>query len=208
MSFAKNVFVNCPFDTDYLPLLRPLLFTITYLGLTPRIAVETLNSGQARITKLIDLMCESKFAVHDLSRLKAKVVGEIYRMNMPFELGVDIGCQLFKAGKWTKKKCLILEAEKYAYQAAISDLSNSDIAVHKNEPLEVVTQVRNWLNNELDLDAPGPSAIWGAFNDFMAADYVALAAKKFSPADIAKLPIEELRKRMAKWVKTVSVPKS
>ena len=40
MAFAKNVFVNCPFDRDFYPLLRPLLFTIIYLGLKPRIALE------------------------------------------------------------------------------------------------------------------------------------------------------------------------
>jgi hypothetical protein len=28
MPFHKNVFVNCPFDSDYLLLLRPLLFTV------------------------------------------------------------------------------------------------------------------------------------------------------------------------------------
>jgi hypothetical protein len=28
--FARNVFVNCPFDKDYTPLLRPLLFTLLY----------------------------------------------------------------------------------------------------------------------------------------------------------------------------------
>ncbi len=32
MAFERNVFVNCPFDTQYVPLLRPLLFTIIYLG--------------------------------------------------------------------------------------------------------------------------------------------------------------------------------
>jgi len=28
--FDKNVFINCPFDQEYLSLLRPLLFTILY----------------------------------------------------------------------------------------------------------------------------------------------------------------------------------
>lgn len=41
MAFETNVFVNCPFDDDYLPLIRPLLFTIIYLGLTPRITLES-----------------------------------------------------------------------------------------------------------------------------------------------------------------------
>ena len=51
MGFDRNVFVNCPFDEEYLPLLRPLVFTIIYLGLEPRIALERLDSGKARIEK-------------------------------------------------------------------------------------------------------------------------------------------------------------
>jgi len=31
-SYEWNVFINCPFDKEYFPLLRPLLFTIIYLG--------------------------------------------------------------------------------------------------------------------------------------------------------------------------------
>lgn len=34
MAFATNVFVNCPFEEEFYPLLRPLLFTIIFLGLT------------------------------------------------------------------------------------------------------------------------------------------------------------------------------
>jgi hypothetical protein len=71
MTFEKNVFVNCPFDEAYLSLLRPILFVILDLGLTPRIALESLNSGKARIEKIIRLIEESKYAIHDLSRLRA-----------------------------------------------------------------------------------------------------------------------------------------
>jgi hypothetical protein len=38
--FSRSVFVNCPFDSEYLPLLRPLLFTVIYVGFVPRIASE------------------------------------------------------------------------------------------------------------------------------------------------------------------------
>ena len=55
MGFSDNVFVNCPFDEEYLPLLRQLLFTIIYLGLKPRIALEELDSGAPRIQKIIGL---------------------------------------------------------------------------------------------------------------------------------------------------------
>lgn len=200
MSFERNVFVNCPFDEGFYPLLRPLLFTIIYLGFTPRIASESLDSGRPRLEKIFKLIEDSMYAIHDLSRIKSSKKGEYFRLNMPFEIGVDVGCRVFKNGKWKNKKCLILEAEKYRYQTAISDLSNSDIGVHKNEPQEVVTQVRNWLHTEAGVEAPGPSRIWGAFMDFMAMNYDKLIGNGFSKKDIEALPVSELMNHMKAWV--------
>jgi hypothetical protein len=76
MGFNDNVFVNCPFDEEYLPLLRPLLFTIFRLGLRPRIALEELDSGAPRVQKIIRLIASSRYAIHDLSRLQAREAGE------------------------------------------------------------------------------------------------------------------------------------
>lgn len=201
MGFQQNVFVNCPFDDDYLPLLRPLLFTITYLGFKPRIALQELDSGAPRIQKIVRLIALSRYAIHDLSRLQAREAGEYYRLNMPFELGVDVGCRLFGKGRCRQKRCLVLEAQRYRYQAAISDLSNSDIAVHGNAPEMVVAEVRNWLNNQSRLQAPGPARVWGGFLEFMADNYDALKRRGFSDRDIETLPIGELMECIAKWVK-------
>jgi hypothetical protein len=199
MPFDTNVFINCPFDESYLPLLRPTLFTVIYLGLTPRIARESLDSGEPRINKIISLIEDSKYAIHDISRIKAVRKGEFFRLNMPFELGIDVGCRLFKVGKWSEKKCLILEAERYRYQAAISDLSNSDIAVHENEPEKVVREVRNWLNSQAGLRAPGPAKVWGAFLDFMTYNYDSLKGRGFSDKDVENLPIDELISCIYDW---------
>lgn len=200
MGFDKSVFVNCPFDDEYLPLLRPLLFTIVYLGFRPRIALEELDSGSPRIQKIISLIRNSKYAIHDLSRLRAAEEGEYYRLNMPFELGVDVGCRLFGKGRLAKKRCLLLEKERYRYQAAISDLSNSDIASHNGEPQDVVSAVRNWLNHEAELHAPGPSKVLGAFLEFMADNYAVLKRRGFSDRDIERLPIGELILCIHQWV--------
>ena len=69
--FDRNVFINCPFDSDYFPLLRPLLFSIVYLGFNPKIALETSDSGELRVDKICELIKASKYSVHDLSRLKS-----------------------------------------------------------------------------------------------------------------------------------------
>ncbi len=199
MSFNNNIFINCPFDDQYYPLLRPLLFTVIYLGFVPRIALERLDSGQPRIQKILSLIEQSKYAIHDLSRIQARRRGEYFRLNMPFELGIDIGCRLFGNGKHSNKRCLVLEAKKFRYQIAISDLSSSDIAVHNNAPEEVVSVVRNWLNTEARLSAPGPAKIWGAFIDFMTDNYEVLKARGYSKKNIDHLPVNELVACMQQW---------
>ena len=196
MAFATNVFVNCPFDEEFYPLLRPLLFTIIFVGLKPRIALEAIDSGQPRIAKIVELVAGSKYAIHDLSRIEATKAGELYRLNMPFELGIDFGCRAFGSKSQKEKGCLVLEAEPYRYKAALSDLSGSDIACRHNEPRQIVVEVRNWLKNTCELKAPGPAEIWEAFMEFMARNYVDLTAKGWSPDDIEVLPVPELIEHM------------
>ncbi len=104
MDFEKNIFINCPFDDDYFPLLKPLLYTIKKIGFNPRISLERNDSGEIRLHKIKELIESSKYSIHDLSRAKAKKVGEYFRQNMPFELGLDLGCRDYNEGEEFKAK--------------------------------------------------------------------------------------------------------
>ena len=204
MTFVRNVFVNCPFDKEYRPLLDSLLFTIIALDFEPKLTLQELDSGEARIEKIIKLIKSSKYSVHDLSRSQASRIGEYFRLNMPLELGIDIGCKRFSIGKLKRKRCLILESKSYRHQATISDLSNSDIRIHNNDPIELVRHVRNWLNNECNLSSSGPAHIWRSYNAFNASLFIDLKKKGFSKRDIDKLGTDEFM-RMAKiWCKSNS----
>jgi hypothetical protein len=77
-NFDKNVFVNCPFDRKYSCLLQPILFTLIYLGFNPKIASERFDSGETRFSKLCEIIQQSKYGIHDLSRIRAKKKGEYY----------------------------------------------------------------------------------------------------------------------------------
>lgn len=200
MPFERNVFINCPFDAEYLPLLRPLLFTVIYLGLKPRIALESSDPGQARLDKIIQLIRESGFGIHDLSRIEASRAGELFRLNMPFELGIDFGCKLFGRGRHKDKKTLVLEAQPYRYRQALSDLSGADIEVHENQPYRIFRIVRGWLKNVCGIDAAGAARIEADFSNFMAENYNHLKEKGFSDADVKSLPVAELIECMEAWV--------
>jgi hypothetical protein len=200
-NFSNNVFINCPFDSDFTGLLRPLIFTIIYLGYNPRIASERFDSGEVRINKICELIKISKYSIHDLSRIKSSKKNEFYRLNIPFELGIDIGYRLFNTGKAKSKKCLILEKEKYRYQKALSDLSNSDIKHHKNEPENIVREVRNWFVETDKPRLPSGTKIWEDFNEFMADFYTKRKKEGFKKKDLQMMPVPELVSFKREWLK-------
>jgi hypothetical protein len=191
-TFARNVFINCPFDRDYLSLLQPLLFTIIHLGFNPRMASESSDSGEIRLQKICALVRECQYSIHDLSRLRASEAGELSRMNMPFELGVDYGCRRFGAPKLRQKKSLVLEKDQYEFQKAISDLSGTDIKHHSNEPSEMVQAVRHWFVETVGLrNVPSAGNIWFAFNDFESEFRDARLAEGYSEEDRETMPVPE-----------------
>jgi len=144
-SFDRSVFVNCPFDEEYSPLLQAIAFSITDLGFFPRLAPENADSSANRLDRIAELIRSSKYAVHDLSRSKSVAAGEYVRMNMPFELGIDHGSRLFGSGKLSNKAILILEYYPYDYQKALSDISGWDICSHQGDHLKAVRHVSTWL---------------------------------------------------------------
>ena len=145
--YASNVFINCPFDPEYLKLRNVLVFTIYDCGFAPRCALEEDNSGGVRFEKIQALITDSKFGIHDISRTELDGVTKLPRFNMPLELGVFLGAKRFGGKQHKSKNCLIMDREQYRYQSFISDISGHDIQSHDGDPNTLITRVRNWLNN-------------------------------------------------------------
>ena len=196
--FEKNVFVNCPFDEDYRQLLLGIVFTIIYFGYKPRLSLERADSAETRIQKILGLIEESKFGIHDLSRIVSSDKGEHYRMNMPFELGIDYGCQKLKGDKWTQKKILILEKERYRFQKALSDLSGSDIKSHDDQVHKAIQAVRNWFVTEELKRGDSGNKVWDSFNDFEAYLYDEVVEKD-GHTSTADVQISEIIHHMENW---------
>lgn len=200
MPKRKHVFINCPFDDEYWDLFRAIVFTIIRLGCQPRFSLERADSGEPRISKILELIKDSEFGIHDLSRCKAKKKGELFRLNMPLELGMFLGARHFGEAHHKRKKFLILEEERYRFQAAISDISNSDIHAHGGDPIQVVRIVRNWLVQEAGVKPKSPTTIWYDFNDCLAEVFDQLRIEGYSEEDIRQLPEYELTQKMIQWV--------
>ena len=186
-------------------MMRPLLFSILALGYEPRIASERADGAEVRIEKIVELIEESRFGIHDLSRLQATSVGEYYRLNMPFELGIDYACRMYKGPPWDAKRILILEDDAHELKKALSDLNASDVEPHNNDPSQVPVLVRNWLAQFMTGDVIPPSLIWARFTDFNAANFLRLTAARWSPAEIEKQPVRELIVAMRDWLGALAV---
>lgn len=171
-----------------------------YLGYVPRIASERLDSGEPRIEKIVELIQQSRFSIHDISRIASSEEEELYRLNMAFELGIDFGCRSFASGDAKSKKLLILEKERYRYQKALSDLSGSDIRNHDNEPESLVHQVRNWFRETTSGSAPSGTVIWEHFNEFMADFYQRREKQGYKDKDLQLMPTGEYIDFIQEWL--------
>jgi hypothetical protein len=200
IDFTNSVFINCPFDKDYEPILQAILFCILCLGKTPRLATERQDGGENRLDKIRGLIEASKYSIHDLSRCQAKRKGEHFRLNMPFELGIDYGCRQYFGSGREAKKFLILEEKKYRFQAAISDISGSDIEAHGADHRKAVACVRNWLVSEAGVASIGAAKILAEYGDFQEWYWEKKLGEGASEEEIREYPTSELVASIKEWI--------
>ena len=144
--YTTSVLINCPFDPAYAPLFDAAVFAVLDCGYTPRCTLEIQDSGQARIDKILALIGQSRYGIHDISRTQPDRVSRLPRFNMPFELGLFLGARRFGSSRQRRKACLILDRDRYRYQKYLSDIAGQDIRAHGNRVEDVITAVRDWLS--------------------------------------------------------------
>ncbi len=198
--FERSVFVNCPFDELYAPLLQAIAFCITDLGFFPRLAPENADNAANRLGRIVELIRGSKFGIHDLSRCRAAEVGEYARMNMPFELGIDHGYALAGTGRLTEKSILILEANRYDYQKGLSDIAGWDIQPHDNDHIKAVRIVRNWLVKQAGAEPIGSARILGDYLTFQEWHWERELSRGADEDDIKTYPTVQIVEAMREWV--------
>ena len=166
-NYNDNVFINCPFDAKYKSLFDAMVFAIHDCGFIPRCALEEEDASEVRIDKIYSIIADCRYGIHDISRTELDRGSGLPRFNMPLELGIFLGAKRFGAEEQKRKKCLILDTERYRYQQFISDIAGQDIQPHNNSSREVITHVRNWLRTASRRESiPGGSIIWRRYWDF------------------------------------------
>ena len=199
--FGKSVFINCPYDKEYNSLLRPMLFTLVFAKLLPRLASEHSDSLEQRLEKIVRLIKECRYSIHDLSRLQALKAKEFSRMNMPFELGIDYGCRRTANNHLRLKRSLILEKRRNEVQKALSDLNGVDIKSHNDQPVRTVRALQHWLVETVGLtDLDSPSVIWDSFNEFTYDFYERRRKQGHSKDDLKMMPVPQYIRSIREWI--------
>lgn len=164
--YAQSVFLNCPFDDEYKELFYAILFTVHRCGFILRCSKEFDDSSKIRINNIIQLINESKYSIHDISRVGQEEHNGLPRFNMPLELGIFIGAIHLGQKRHREKEYLILESDEFRFKEYISDISGQDIKAHDDDPKRVIKCVRDWLSKKTCAIIPSGSIIKNEFDEF------------------------------------------
>ena len=166
-AYARQVFLNCPFDDNYRPLYEAIIFAAIHCGFVIRCAREREDSGETRISKIMEIIRASQFGIHDISRVELDDANHLPRFKMPLELGLFLGAKAYPSEpKQKAKRCLILDTQPYRYQKLISDIAGQDIRAHDGNAGKVLVLTRNWLATVSKRNLPGPAELERLYDEF------------------------------------------
>ncbi len=163
----SSVFINCPYDAEYLPIFDSIVFASTCCGFLPRSAIESGSTSVPRMDRITDAISNSKYSIHDLSRCRGEGDKNLARFNMPLELGV---CMAHKFGlnggdchDW-----LLLVPRDSEYIRYVSDMAGYDPKQYDLSPESAIPAVMSWLATRPDaVITSTPSEVINALPIFM-----------------------------------------
>ena len=132
----ESVFLNIPYDKQFEDLYLAYIVGLTQLGLRVNATLAVPNQG--RLESIIQLIEESDFSIHDLSRIELSE--GIPRFNMPVELGLALYRSHIAKGR---HRVFVFETKSYRAQRSTSDINGIDPQIHGRTPKGVMAGLRN-----------------------------------------------------------------
>ena len=165
--FEHSVFVNCPYSPDYREMQRAMIFTLMRLGFTPHLAAQISDSGQPRMEKIRQQIRQCRHSVHDLSLVISGKKCEHVRMNMPYELGLDLGARWYGPAPLDRKTTLVLEKKRGSVKKALSDHAGFDLRTHEGQVPLMMREVRTHFYPHLPKQSSTKSAICPSLDELI-----------------------------------------
>ena len=180
-------------------MLEAMIFCVVRAGMTARLASESLEAGQSRLEKIISLIENCKYSIHDLSRAVSKKKGEAFRMNMPFELGLDMGRRRAPDNLRSDKKFVVFEHVPYELKRCLSDLNGVDVQFHRSNVDQVLKKVKDFLRVEAGRPLPGAAALEQEYYTFLGWMTEKKIFEGHTEDEAKDLPTQERLDEMVGW---------
>lgn len=139
------VFLNFPYDRQFVPLYLAYIAGVCSFGLVPRMALD-LPGGRRRLDRIVELILACRYSFHDLSRVELDLRRpRTPRMNMPFERGLTVMASYRNPHRHTW--CIFEKAYPRVLKS-LSDVAGSDVYSHGGNPKGVLREIANALVRE------------------------------------------------------------
>src|SRR5258708_433888 len=134
-----GVFLNVPYDTDFVDLFLAYIAGLAVLNLQPRATLE-IAGGERRLDRTFELIERCPYSIHDLSRVEVDIKRPMPRFNMPFELGLAVAWQRANPRKHT---WFVFESKNHRIERSLSDLGGTDIYIHHGRADGLFSELTN-----------------------------------------------------------------
>jgi hypothetical protein len=207
--YDRNVFINCAFDSAFLPMFRAIVYTVHDCNFIARCALEAGNKDGVRIDKIIKIIEQCRYGIHDLSCVEITEESPLPRFNMPYELGIFMGCKHFGEKYHQKKDFLVLDAQPHRYKRLISDLGGYDFPSHNGDPNAVIAILRDWFAETVSGKLPGAAYYQRRYAQFLNDYPVMCESQDYNPdtlnfKDFYALVTVWIQAQNAKYVEELS----
>ena len=136
----ESVFLNVPYDAEFENLLLAYIVGISAFGFTPRATLE-IPFGQRRLDRILSLILQSRYSIHDLSRVQLDRKAPLTpRFNMPFELGLTVALQ---RGTHPEHSWIVCESVRRRINKSLSDLDGTGAYIHGGTVAGVFRELGN-----------------------------------------------------------------
>jgi hypothetical protein len=129
-----------PYDAAFENLLLAYIAAISAYGFAPRATLE-IPFGQRRLDRILALIHQSRYSVHDLSRVQLdRKAPKTPRFNMPFELGLTVALEktALPDHSW-----IVCESMRRRINKSLSDLDGTDAYIHDGTVAGVFREMGN-----------------------------------------------------------------
>jgi hypothetical protein len=136
----EDVFLNIPYDASFENLLLAYIAGICAFGFTPRATLE-IPFGQRRLDRILSLIRQSQYSIHDLSRVQLdRSAPPTPRFNMPFELGLTVALE---RSAHPNHSWIVCETVPHRIKKSLSDLDGTDAYIHGGTVAGVFRELGN-----------------------------------------------------------------